>query len=309
LSKSLSQIVKDAFEIQAEEFIETIQRATEILQREDRKMGSLRVKGRLVEADPAGEALVIGDLHGDLESLIEILQQSSILERMDESSKSILVFLGDYGDRGACSVETYFTVLKLKLLHPEQVVLMRGNHEGPIDLLPSPHDLPEQFRARFKEKWAEAYTWTRGLFEYLYNALLVDRRYLMIHGGIPRALKTLEDLGFAHTLHPQRPLLEEMLWSDPDEAVEETSPSSRGAGRLFGKKITSSVLTRLNINVFIRGHEPCEDGFKINHQGKILTLFSRRGSPYFNAHGAYLDVKLDEEFENAEELVPYIHKF
>jgi hypothetical protein len=38
-------------------------------------------------------------------------------------------------------------------------------------------------------------------------------------------------------------------------------------------------------------------------------LFSRKGPPYFNAHGAYLDVKLDEGFKDAEELVRYIHKF
>jgi UDP-glucose 4-epimerase len=50
-------------------------------------------------------------------------------------------------------------------------------------------------------------------------------------------------------------------------------------------------------------------GFKINHKGKILTLFSRKGPPYFNAYGAYLKIDLSEKFENAEQLIPYIHKF
>jgi protein phosphatase len=65
----------------------------------------------------------------------------------------------------------------------------------------------------------------------------------------------------------------------------------------------------LNVNVLIRGHEPCQDGFKIDHSGKVLTLFSRKGPPYFNAYGAYLDLELSKQLENAEQLIPYIHKF
>jgi hypothetical protein len=305
----LSQVVKEAFEIQVAEFATIVEQVTRVLEKEDGRVGNLRIEGRLVEIEPRGEALVVGDLHGDIESLIEILQQSNVLERMDKSSESLLIFLGDYGDRGACPAETYYTVLKLKLLHPHQVILMRGNHEGPEDLMPSPHDLPSQFKARFGKKWNEAYAETRGLFEHLYTALLVPKRYLMVHGGLPKELNTIDDLAYAHILHPQRPLLEEILWSDPDEVAEEVGTSPRGAGRLFGKNITERILAKLNVKILIRGHEPCEDGFKINHGGKVLTLFSRKGPPYFNACGAYLDVRLGKEFGDAEQLVPYIHRF
>jgi hypothetical protein len=305
----LSEVVKEAFEIETVGFITTVRQVARILRKEHGRIGSLQIKGRLVEIEPIGQALVVGDLHGDLESLMEIVQESNILERMDKSSECLLIFLGDYGDRGACSAETYYTVLRLKLLHPQQVILMRGNHEGPEDLMPSPHDLPAQFQARFGEKWSEVYDETRGLFEYLYNALLVHKRYLMVHGGLPKELDTIEDLAHAHTLHPKRSFLEEILWSDPAEAVEEASASPRGAGKLFGKNITDATLARLNVKILIRGHEPCEDGFRIGHGGRVLTLFSRRGPPYFNTHGAYLDVGLDQEFEDAKELIPYIHRF
>ena len=305
----LSQIVKKALEIEPSEFINTVEQVTALLNKEDGTIGNLRIMGRFMEVEPKGEALVIGDLHGDLESLIDIMQQSKILERIDKSPESTLIFLGDYGDRGTYSAETYYTVLKLKLLHPNQVILMRGNHEGPEDILPSPHDLPEQFLARFGKKSTDAYTALRRLFESLYNALLVEERYLMVHGGLPKELRTVEEMAYANTMHPKRPLLEEILWSDPDEAVEETSASPRGAGKLFGKQVTDAVLAKLSARILIRGHEPCEDGFKINHDGKVLTLFSRKGPPYFNTFGAYLDVKLDEKFEDARELIPYIHKF
>jgi hypothetical protein len=50
-------------------------------------------------------------------------------------------------------------------------------------------------------------------------------------------------------------------------------------------------------------------GFKINHDRKILTLFSRKGEPYRNRYGAYLQLSLEEKFENAQQLIPFIHKF
>jgi protein phosphatase len=199
--------------------------------------------------------------------------------------------MGDYGDRGIHPVEVYYIVLKLKLLFPKQIVLMRGNHEGPEDLLPSPHDLPMHFQARFRREEAEAYTHVRRMFDQLYSAVLVRDRYLIVHGGLPPQTHTIQDLAYACVSHPNQAFLEDLLWSDPDEAVEETSVSPRGAG------------------ILIRGHEPCEEGFRINHDGKVLTLFSRKGTPYFNTYGAYLNVKLSERFENAEQLIPYIHRF
>jgi len=306
---TLSRIVKEAFEIQTTEFIKTVQEVTRKLGKEEGKVGNFYVKGRLVKTEPVGEAVIIGDLHGDVTSLIEVLQRSKIVERMERSRESFAVFLGDYGDRGACPAETYYTVLKLKLLFPKQVILMRGNHEGPKDLLPSPHDLPEQFQARFKENGAEAYVVIRRMFDNLFAALIVHKLCLMVHGGLPAELEAEEDLAHAYNLRSPLPFLEEILWNDPDETIEETAPSPRGAGNLFGKNVTKRILAKLNVKILIRGHEPCEEGFKINHTGKVLTLFSCKGPPYFNTHGAYLDMKFESDFKDAKDLIPYIHKF
>jgi len=309
LQVNLSQIVKEAMEIQCEDFTRLVEDATRSLCGENGKVGNLNILGRLIQLEPQGEALIVGDLHGDLESLIDILKGSKFPEKMSRDSDAVLIFLGDYGDRGEYSKEVYYTVLKLKLLFPEQVVLMRGNHEGPEDLLASPHDLPMEFQVKFGEKWKDAYSKVRGLFSCLYNVVVVEERYLIIHGGLPPQAKTIEDLAYAHKTHPKQSFLEDMLWSDPNEMVKEVCASPRGAGKLFGENITNKVLKRFNAKIFIRGHEPCAEGFKINHKGKVLTLFSRKGPPYFNAHGAYLDLELSGKFEDAEKIIPYIHKF
>jgi diadenosine tetraphosphatase ApaH/serine/threonine PP2A family protein phosphatase len=302
-------MAKEALEVQCEEFTRLVESTAQLLAKKEGHVGNFNVTGRLVKVKPLGKAIMVGDLHGDLESLIRILKETDFLQKVSQNKETVLIFLGDYGDRGSYSAEVYHMVLKLKLLFPERVILMRGNHEGPDDLLASPHDLPMQFRARFGEKWREAYSKIRELFKHLYNAVLVEERYLMIHGGLPPQAKTIEDLAYAHIRHPKQRLLEDMLWSDPTEMIKGVHESPRGAGKLFGENVTNEVLRRFNVKILIRAHEPCGDGFKINHQGRVLTLFSRKGPPYFNDQGAYLNVELSEKFENAEQLIPYVHKF
>lgn len=306
---NLSEIIREAFESSCKEFQRVVEETTSTLSAEDGKIGNLHILGRLVNMKPTGNALVVGDLHGDFESLIHILKESEILRRMQTASDQFAVFLGDYGDRGPLSVEVYHTILKLKLNFPRQIVLMRGNHEGPEDMMPIPHNLPRQLQQRFGKIWTQAYKKLVALHRHLYNATIVQDRYLMIHGGLPKQARTSKDLAFAHLRHPEQSMLEEMLWSDPDDNVNGTSPSPRGAGELFAKKITDEILDVLGLKLLIRGHESCQEGFKTNHEGRVLTLFSRKGPPYFNEHGAYLDLDLSERFENAERLVHCIHSF
>ena len=304
MTVNLSLIIKESKAVQSDGFVKIVENAIDLLRGESGRLGNLTVSERLVKLEPLGEALVIGDLHGDLDSLVSILKSSGFTQKMTRRKDATLIFLGDYGDRGAYSAEVYYTVLKLKLAFPEQTVLLRGNHEGPEDLMASPHDLPMQFQFRFKEKWRTAYAKTRELFAYLYNAVLVEERCLMVHGGLSPNINSIHDLA-----HPEQEFLEDLLWSDPNDMVKEVLYSPRGAGKLFGKSVTEKVLRKLGVKILIRGHEPCQEGFKLNHDGKVLTLFSRKGAPYFNAYGAYLQLPLSEKFENAQQLVPWIHKF
>jgi protein phosphatase len=298
----LNQLVNKALKTNLQEFVQLTDNVVELLSREEGRVGSLHITGRLVEVQPRGEATVVGDIHGDLETLVQILRDSTFIEKTQRGEQPLLIFLGDYGDRGVYSPEVYYVVLKLKETYPKHVVLMRGNHEGPEDILASPHDLPTHLRRKFGEEWASAYKKLRQLFDQLYNAVLVNEQLIMLHGGVPSQAKSIEDLAYAHKKHPNETHLEEILWSDPEEGISGTYPSPRGAGKLFGIDVTQKFLKMLNVKVLIRGHEPSEDGYKINHEGKILTLFSRKGEPYFNSQAAYLQLDLTAQVENAYQL-------
>lgn len=303
-------LIAEATGVASEAFLRLIKRATTLISKRQRRIGSLQVEGRLVHLPPSGEVTIIGDLHGDLESLTYILEDSGFFKKVQEGKNVYLIFLGDYGDRGSASLGVYYVVLRLTEMFPENVIMMRGNHEGPKDLLPIPHDLPAQLKKEYgKETGEKIYAELRKLFNYLYSAVIVDERVVLIHGGFPSEASSLEDLAYAHRKHPQKNHLEEMLWSDPQEGLEGTKPSPRGAGKLFGIDITQRLLKLLHVKILIRSHESCQEGFKIIHKGKILTLFSTNKPPFRNKHGAYLQLGLSKKIEDAGQLRQYLKQF
>jgi protein phosphatase len=304
-----SSLVRSAEESSLGEFLQVVKKGIQLLSTEDGNVGRLLVIGRLIEASPVGEAIVVGDLHGDLESLTSILDSSNFLKKVEDGKDVLLIFLGDYGDRGIRSPEVYYVVLKLKELFPDNVILMRGNHEGPPDLLASPHDLPAHLNRKFGTRGSEAYLKLRELFNHLYTGVLVKGEVIFLHGGVPSQAKNVDDIAYAHEKHPRERHLEEILWSDPWEGISGTIASPRGAGKLFGEDVTSNLLRMLGVIALVRGHESSEEGYKTNHNNKVLTLFSRRGPPYRNKFGAYLHLDLQQKLENPKQLLRGIHKF
>jgi protein phosphatase len=306
---NLDDLFNESLKVKSDDFLNLIAQADQILSREENNIGDLRITGRLIHMPPSGEAVVVGDIHGDLLSLKHILSETEFLEKASRRDNMRLVFLGDYGDRGAYSPEVYYVILTLKSMLPEKILLLQGNHEGPEDLLAHPHDLPHHLRRKFGSDWLTVYTELSRLFRRFYTAVIVEGKLIMLHGGVPSEANDLNDLAFAYKKHPFERHLEEILWSDPLDDIKGKYPSPRGAGFLFGEDVTSRFLEILKVKFLVRGHEPAQYGYKFNHGGKILTIFSRRGAPYFNSRAAYLILNLSRDFKTANDLEECIRKF
>jgi protein phosphatase len=281
-----------------------------LLEKEQETKELSQFEGRLVHLAPLGKAIIVGDLHGDIESLAYIIESSGFLEKVKKGENLNLIFLGDYGDRGLASPEVYYVVLKLKKLFPDNVILMRGNHEGPEDTLPHPHDLPIQLKKKYGEdNGTKIMTELRKLFNHLYTSVIISQRAILIHGGIPSKVTSIMEIAYAHKNHPEQPHLEEMLWSDPTEEFEGTQPSYRGAGKLFGLEVTKRITDLAGVRVLIRSHEAPPEGFKINHEGRVLTLFSTNKPPYSNKYATYLQIDLSTNIKEARSLIRFIKQF
>lgn len=84
--------------------------------------------------NPGTKIAFHGDFHGDKLSIgkyIKALQQLGYMSGFNirDPSKFYLVFLGDYVDRGIYGTEVLYTLMRLKIANPDNVIIIRGNHE------------------------------------------------------------------------------------------------------------------------------------------------------------------------------------
>ena len=72
---------------------------------------------------------LFGDLHGQFGDLMRLFEEYGMPSTAGDITYIDYLFLGDYVDRGAHSLETICLLLALKIEHPKNVHLIRGNHE------------------------------------------------------------------------------------------------------------------------------------------------------------------------------------
>ena len=98
----------------------------------------------------------------------------------------------------------------------------------------------------------------------------------MVHGGLfSRDGVTLDDLRKIDRFHepPDSGEFCEMLWSDPGP-MPGRQPSKRGVGVAFGADVTKKFLELNNLELVVRSHEVKDEGFEVDHDGKLITVFS-----------------------------------
>lgn len=87
-----------------------------------------------LDPDENPHIYVRADLHGDLKSFITNLSRLQELHLLTSNYRCAegthLVFLGDYCDRGVYGTEILELLIALKTENPDQVHLIRGNHEN-----------------------------------------------------------------------------------------------------------------------------------------------------------------------------------
>jgi hypothetical protein len=221
--------------------------------------------------------IVVGDLHGDYASFCSILNVAN-------PAKDDLVFLGDYADRGIFGMEIIDGVTRLFDKHPENVTLLKGNHEDYTEK-GEPNFFPCTLRSEVERKrgaWQSYFEEKlKPFLDSLSLAAIVPDNLLFVHGGVSDKINTLNDLRY-----PSENVEKDVLWSDPFEGLGEHPNIKRGgAGVEFGKDVTVKTCERLGVKRILRGHEPQKamKGPSYSHSRKLLTVSSTRvygGKPF-----------------------------
>lgn len=127
---------------------------------------------------------VCGDIHGQLEDLLELFNT------VGEPPFANYLFMGDYVDRGYYSVETICLLLSLKVCFPSRITLTRGNHE--CRLVTQSYG----FYDECKRKYGNENVWKKftEVFDFLPLAALVENQFFCLHGGLSPVLDTLDNI-------------------------------------------------------------------------------------------------------------------
>ncbi|WCJ24823.1 Serine/threonine-protein phosphatase 5 [Euphorbia peplus] len=112
----------------------------------------------------------------------------------------------------------------------------------------------------------------------LYTSLeeIMKARVFVVHGGLFSVdVVKLSDIRAIDRFcePPEEGLMCELLWSDP-QPIPGRGPSKRGVGLSFGGDVTKKFLQENKLDLVVRSHEVKNEGYEIEHDGKLITVFS-----------------------------------
>jgi serine/threonine-protein phosphatase PP1 catalytic subunit len=208
---------------------------------------------------------ILGDIHGQFKDLLRFFELGGL------PPQSNYLFLGDYIDRGLQSLETIILLLALRVKYPENVFLLRGNHEcASINRV---YGFYDECKRRYSLRLWKAFS---DVFNCLPPAAIVGTKIFCCHGGPSPDLHNLDDVRCLRrpTDIPDSGVLCDLLWADPEKELEGWLESDRGVSWMFGADVAEGFCQQLGLDLIVRAHQVVEDGYEFFAQRKLVTVFS-----------------------------------
>ena len=209
---------------------------------------------------------ICGDIHGQYYDLLNIFELNG-----KPSKSNPYLFNGDFVDRGSFSVECILALFAFKIAYPNHMFLARGNHEAKS--MNRLYGFEGEITAKYD---AKLYNLFCEVFCALPLAHVINRKIFVAHGGLfSKDQVTLQDIARIDRDRepPEDGLMAEIMWADPI-GIRGRHPSKRGVGLSFGPDITEAFLNHNNLQVVVRSHEVKDEGYEVEHGGRLITVFS-----------------------------------
>ncbi|CAN1177842.1 Phytochrome-associated serine/threonine-protein phosphatase [Linum perenne] len=209
---------------------------------------------------------VCGDIHGQFHDLMKLFQTGGHVPDTN------YIFMGDFVDRGYNSLEVFSILLLLKARYPAHITLLRGNHES--RQLTQVYGFYDECQRKYGN--ANAWRYCTDVFDYLTLSAIIDGTVLCVHGGLSPDVRTIDQIRVIdrNCEIPHEGPFCDLMWSDPEE-IETWAVSPRGAGWLFGSRVTSEFNHINNLDLVCRAHQLVQEGLKYMFQDKgLVTVWS-----------------------------------
>jgi serine/threonine-protein phosphatase 6 catalytic subunit len=235
---------------------------------------------------------ICGDIHGQFYDLLELFRTGG------EVPDTSYIFIGDFVDRGCNSFETFEYLLTLKAKYPGNITLLRGNHES--RQITTAYGFYEEVMRKYGN--ANPWKYCTDVFDYLPLGALVEGRVLCIHGGLSPDIKTIDQI---RTIDrkieiPHDGPFCDLMWSDPED-IETWAFNSRGAGWLFGSRVTKEFNYLNGLELICRAHQLVQEGYQYWFPDKnLITVWSAPNYCYRCGNVAAIlsiDENLNREFK------------
>ena len=229
--------------------------------------------------------VICGDTHGQFRDLLRLFDFGG------SPAKKQYLFLGDYVDRGKNSIETISLLLAFKIKYPKNIYLLRGNHES--EMINRTYGFFDECKRRYNIRIWKNFS---DCFNWLPISALVNEKILCMHGGLSPELVDIKCLKkiVRPTEVPDRGLLCDLLWSDPERGVKDWAPNQRGISVLFNENIIKKTIEDLDIDLICRAHQVVENGYEFFAQRRLVTVFSAPNyCGQFDNAGAFMVVNKD----------------
>ncbi|KAG5617842.1 hypothetical protein H5410_017666 [Solanum commersonii] len=209
---------------------------------------------------------VCGDIHGQFHDLMKLFQTGGHVPDTN------YIFMGDFVDRGYNSLEVFTILLLLKARYPANITLLRGNHES--RQLTQVYGFYDECQRKYGN--ANAWRYCTDVFDYLTLSAIIDGTVLCVHGGLSPDVRTIDQIRVIdrNCEIPHEGPFCDLMWSDPED-IETWAVSPRGAGWLFGSRVTSEFNHINKLDLVCRAHQLVQEGLKYMFQDKgLVTVWS-----------------------------------
>jgi hypothetical protein len=226
-------------------------------------------KGRFVELQDAAEVMVVGDLHGNLENFRLALERAQLgkYPRRHLVLQELVHGPFHYPTGGDKSHQLLDLLAALKFQYPTQVHLLLGNHELSQWTDQAIAKLDSDLNAQFREGVRAAY----GT-----QADLIYGGYQELFGVLPLALRTPNRVLICHGL-PSASRLEAFDPAHLEQDIHEEKDLRPGGsvhalvwGRDTRPATVAAFLNKMDADLLITGHIPCERGFAVPNDRQLI---------------------------------------